>query len=553
MELSKLYADSDRPQRKKPAAPRSADGASSRRPRSKSIYAAATEVRSTPASPAPSPRDGQERSEERPARERKRRRRRERRKAGAAERAKNASQRREAARDAVLPADGVFGGAFRAFPLSAQVLKAVDDMGWEAPSEIQERMIPRVLAGRDVVGQARTGTGKTGAFAIPLVERLKDRAAEGAKGRAPSALVLSPTRELALQIHRQMIELAAYTKLRCVAVYGGAPMEPQLRALRAGCDVVVGTPGRVMDHMRRGTLRTDAISCFVLDEADRMFDLGFRDDIYWVSRRLPDEGRQTLLLSATMPKEVLRLSKEVTSDPEEIYTATGTLTVQTVEQFYISVDSPRKLGLLVHLVGEERPEKGIVFTRTKRAADRIAESLRKRGIDAGEIHGDLRQRRREQILERFREGNLAVMVATDVAARGLDIQGVTHVINFDIPEDPEDYVHRVGRTARMGRTGRAFTFVTPEEGRWLDEIEKLINKQVPRFEVEGYRCKATDEELARSPAARRGRPQRDAGEHPMARKLSPALLSLLNNRRGGGRRGPPPKSGGGRKKGRGRR
>ncbi|MBX3470932.1 MAG: DEAD/DEAH box helicase [Planctomycetes bacterium] len=442
--------------------------------------------------------------------------------------------------------DGELGGKFRQFPLSPPVLKAIHDMGWREPSEIQSLVIPLALTGRDVVGQAKTGTGKTGAFAIPCVERFRAREAAGQRGRSPVVLVLAPTRELAVQVHDQFDHLSGHARMRSVAIYGGAPMEPQLRALREGADVVVGTPGRVMDHVRRGTLRLDAIQCLVLDEADRMFDLGFRDDIYWISRRLPSEGRQTLLLSATIAGEVLKLAQEVTSDPELVYTAPeGTdLTVNTVEQFYVAVDPERKLDLLVRLIEDEAPEKGMVFTRTKRGADKVAEKLRQRGQDAGEIHGDLKQKRREQILESFREGGLHLMVCTDVAARGLDIQGVTHIFNFDVPENPEDYVHRVGRTARMGKRGRAFTFVTREDGDAVTPIEKLINKEIPRFAIDGFRAQANEDERAASTVGRAA----GLADHPLAKKLSPALLAILNERRGRGgptRGGPRPGGGGG--------
>ena len=472
--------------------------------------------------------------------------RRRRRHDGAAAEAKRQLERLEEASHEEIPAHAHFGGEFRQFGISAPILKAVEEMGWKEPSEIQKLMIPKVLMGRDVVGQARTGTGKTGAFALPILERHTARGVRNEPGRAPEVLVLTPTRELALQIEGQFEQLGVHTGVRTVCVYGGAPLEPQLRALRAGSDVVVGTPGRVMDHVRRRTLRLDEISCFILDEADRMFDIGFRDDIYWIARRMPRDGRQTLLLSATLPEEVLRLAAEVTSEPEMIRTAPveGELTVNTVEQFYVAVDPERKLDLLAHLIDMEEPEKGMVFCRTKRGADKVAERLRRRGIDAGEIHGDLKQKRREQILERFREGNLHVMVATDVAARGLDIQGVTHIFNFDVPENAEDYVHRVGRTARMGRRGRAFTFVTREDGDWLTNIEKLINKEIRAFPVEGFRTEATDEERL----AQGGRAT--LAPHPMAEKFSPALLALLNQRRGrsggpGGRGGPPRGGGGG--------
>src|SRR5581483_10568061 len=373
-------------------------------------------------------------------------------------------------------------------------------------------------------------------------------------------LVMAPTRELALQIVEQFQKIGKFTGCRSVPVYGGASMEPQLRALKAGADVVIGTPGRIMDHMRRGTLKLDSVEVFVLDEADRMFDLGFRDDIYWVSRRLPAGGpggpeaphgscrRQTMLLSATMPDEVLRLAKQVTAEPELDYTAGGeeTLTADTVEQTYVAADHERKLELLAELVVRENPEKGIVFTRTKRGADRVASRLRERGVDAEEIHGDLRQKRREAILERFRNDRLHRLIATDVAARGLDIQGVSHIFNFDIPENPEDYVHRIGRTARMGRKGRAITFVTREDGPFLTDIEKLINKHIPREEVEGFRWESNAEERGEA-----------VGEHPLADKLSPALLHLLKSAQkrggGGGPRGSGPPRGGDRRGGGGRR
>jgi superfamily II DNA/RNA helicase len=441
-------------------------------------------------------------------------------------------------RDDVEP-EGGWGGAFAQFPISKLLLRALSEIGFTAPTEIQTRVIPIALSGRDVVGQARTGTGKTAAFAIPILEKLLARAGAAPKGdgRMPKALILAPTRELALQVEGEFVKIGKYTQCRSVPVYGGASMEPQLRALRNGADVIVGTPGRVMDHVRRGTLKLDQIEFFVLDEADRMFDLGFRDDIYWVARRLPENGRQTMLLSATMPDEVLKLAKQVTAEPELVYTASplDTLTVDTVSQGYVAVDHERKTDCLLALVAKEDPAKGIVFTRTKRGADRVALKLRDKGFDAEEIHGDLRQSRREQILARFRKGDLHLLIATDVAARGLDIDGVTHIFNYDIPENPEDYVHRIGRTARMGKDGRAITFVTREDGLSLTEIEKLINKHIPREEIEGFRWESTAEERGDATAS-----------HPLAEKLSPALLSLLNSAAKKGRGGPRGGGGGGR-------
>jgi ATP-dependent RNA helicase DeaD len=441
-----------------------------------------------------------------------------------------------AAVDVPEPAEG-WGGEFAKFPVSKKILRALHEIGFKTPTEIQSRVIPIALDGRDVVGQARTGTGKTAAFAVPILDRHCRDPRTGS--RSPRALILAPTRELALQIEEQFQKIGRHTGCRSVPVYGGASMEPQLRALKSGADVIIGTPGRVMDHVRRGTLKLDAIEVFVLDEADRMFDLGFRDDIYWVARRLPEGKRQTMLLSATMPEEVLKLAKQVTAAPELVYTTQGeeTLTVDTVDQSYVAVDQERKLELLAALVVRENPEKGIVFTRTKRGADRVAARLRERGVDAEEIHGDLRQKRRESILKAFRDNRLHLLIATDVAARGLDIDNVTHIFNHDIPENPEDYVHRIGRTARMGKKGRAITFVTRADGPFLTDIEKLINKHIPREELEGFRWESTAEE--------RGD---DQGAHPLSEKLSPGLLSILKSasrrggsgpRPGGGRGGPP--------------
>ncbi|MEZ6189092.1 MAG: DEAD/DEAH box helicase [Planctomycetota bacterium] len=356
--------DDDQPPTKRApatAAPRRAQG-------SKSIYGASLEARAPerpakperparserpakPERPARSERPAKPerpaRSERRPARSERRPAveddadepprsdRRDRRKRGKARAAKREREEIAEKKSARLPLGEVSGGGFKKFNLSPELLKGLDDMGWEDPSDIQAELIPRVLAGSDVVGQARTGTGKTGAFAIPVLELYQGRGNLGKEGRSPKVLALTPTRELALQIEGQFRELGAYLKVRTVCLYGGAPLEPQFRALRNGADVVVGTPGRIMDHMRRGKLDLSKVACFVLDEADRMFDLGFRDDIYWIARRLPEEGRQTVLLSATVPPEVLTLAKEVTEDPEVVRTVTKDLTVGTVEQFYI--------------------------------------------------------------------------------------------------------------------------------------------------------------------------------------------------------------------------
>ncbi len=376
-------------------------------------------------------------------------------------------------------------GSFRELGLSAVTLAAVDRAGYTTPTPVQAGLIPRALTGIDVLGQARTGTGKTASFVLPILERVLQPGREG----GPRALVLVPTRELAVQVKDEFEKLAQGSKVHCVAVYGGKPIKGQIDKLAKHPAVVVGTPGRVLDHMSRGTLSFSALDIVTLDEADRMLDIGFRPDIEKILRRCPD-SRQTLLLSATVPPPVQKLATRYMRDPEILDFSTNELAVETIEQRYFTVDPTRKFDLLERLLDRENPRQVIVFCRTKRGTDKIHDKLaRRRSRSSGEvacIHGDLAQSVRDRVMRQFRDGSTRILVATDVVGRGIDVSSVSHIVNYDIPEFCDDYVHRVGRTGRMGREGIAFTFVTPEEGPQLTRIEMRIERLLQRDELEGF-------------------------------------------------------------------
>jgi len=364
----------------------------------------------------------------------------------------------------------------------------VRQAGYTHPTPVQAGLIPRALAGVDVLGQARTGTGKTASFVLPILERMHQPGRGG-----PRALVLVPTRELAVQVRDEFEKLAAGTRIHCVAVYGGKPIKGQIDKLAKHPAVVVGTPGRILDHLSRGTINFAGLEIVTLDEADRMLDIGFRPDIEKILRRCP-ESRQTLLLSATVPPPVQRLATRYMRDPEIMDFSVNELAVETIEQRYFTVDPTRKFDLLEKLLEREDPRQVIVFCRTKRGVDKIHERLARRrsrrgGDHSGEvacIHGDLAQSARDRVMRQFREGSVRVLVATDVVGRGIDVSSVSHIINYDIPEFCDDYVHRVGRTGRMGREGIAFTFVAPEEGPQLTRIEVRIEKLLARDEIAGF-------------------------------------------------------------------
>ncbi|NUU49813.1 DEAD/DEAH box helicase [Curtobacterium luteum] len=365
--------------------------------------------------------------------------------------------------------------------LSDQVLKAVKDIGYETPSAIQEATIPTLLEGRDVVGLAQTGTGKTAAFALPILSRMES----GAK--VPQALVLSPTRELALQVCEAFEQFASHMKhVHVLPVYGGQAYGVQLSALRRGVDVVVGTPGRIMDHIAKGTLDLSELKYLVLDEADEMLKMGFAEDVETILAETPDD-KQVALFSATMPAQIRRISQQYLTDPAEITVKTKTKTAANITQRYLMVSYPQKVDALTRILEVEDFEGMIIFVRTKSETETLAEKLRARGYAAAAISGDVAQAQRERTVNQLKSGKLDILVATDVAARGLDVDRITHVVNFDIPVDIESYVHRIGRTGRAGRKGDSISFVTPRERRLLSAIERhtkqpLTQMQLPTIE-----------------------------------------------------------------------
>ncbi len=358
---------------------------------------------------------------------------------------------------------------------------ALRDAGYTEPTPVQAGVIPEALEGFDVIGQARTGTGKTASFVIPILEQLDLPKRSG----GPQALILVPTRELAVQVRDEVVKLSKGQRVQCVAAYGGKPIRGQIEKLNRNPQVVVGTPGRVIDHIGRGTLPLNDIWCVVLDEADRMLDIGFRPDIEKILRRCPSE-RQTLLLSATVPPAIERLAKRYMHEPVMLNFSSKDMTVETIEQFYFTVDNRMKYDLLVHLLEREQAKQAIIFCRTKRGVDRLVMRLRKKLDSVDCIHGDLPQGGRDRVMKQFREGKLRYLIATDVVGRGIDVSGISHIINFDTPSFCDDYVHRVGRTGRMGRDGVAYTFVAPEEGPELTRIEQRINLELKRGELPGF-------------------------------------------------------------------
>lgn len=378
--------------------------------------------------------------------------------------------------------------------------KNLDLIGYKTPTPIQAGLIPLALEEFDIIGQARTGTGKTAAFAIPILEMLD----LSDKIPKPQALILAPTRELAVQVENETKRLAGSDKIRTVCLYGGKPIKQQINRLEKGCHIVVGTPGRVIDHLNRRTLNVDKLWCVVLDEADRMLDIGFRPDIERILRRCPDE-RQTLLLSATLPPAILLLAKRYMYRPKLINFSQDNVSSETIEQFYVNVPSEMKHEVLVKLLRREKPEQAIVFCRTKLGTERLYRKLFKAGefTDVGTIHGDMSQSARDRMMKNFRAGNIKILVATDVVGRGIDISNISHIINYDIPELSEDYVHRVGRTARMGRQGVAYTLVTPEQGGELSAIERTINCQLQRDPIQEVVNETRDDGQTEKPGTRK--------------------------------------------------
>lgn len=368
---------------------------------------------------------------------------------------------------------------FGSLDLSKKLYSAISDMGFEEPSPIQVAAIPLLMEGRDVIGQAQTGTGKTAAFGIPIVEKLNP------KFRGVQALVLCPTRELAIQVAEEITKIGKYREARTVAIYGGQPIDRQVLTLKRGVHIVVGTPGRLLDHLRRKTLRLNDLRFTVLDEADEMLDMGFIEDIETILQETPAE-KQTLLFSATMPEEIQRLARKYLNNPEVISVSRDELTVPQTEQVFYEVKEHTKFDGLCRVLDTSDINLAIIFCRTKRGVDELVAGLDARGYEAEGLHGDLTQAQRNKVMKKFREGHVEILVATDVAARGLDIENVSHVINYDIPQDPESYVHRIGRTGRAGKSGIAISFVVPREYRQLRLIEKMINTRIKRGKLPSF-------------------------------------------------------------------
>jgi ATP-dependent RNA helicase DeaD len=369
---------------------------------------------------------------------------------------------------------------FHTLSLQPSVLAALERVEYHSPTPIQAALIPHALRGQDVIGQAQTGTGKTAAFLLPFFNSWRDTNEPG-----PQMLVLTPTRELSVQVAEEARNLSPSRHCRALPIYGGQRIREQLASMKKGFAIAVGTPGRVLDHLARGTLSLARVRYLVLDEADRMLDIGFRPDIERILRRCPTD-RQTLLLSATMPPPVLRLAQRYMREPFHINLSPDRVTVENIRQTYMTVTPERKFDLLLKVLEREQPRQCIIFCERKRWADRLYQHLRRAHKRVAAMHGDLTQPTRDDIMRKFRDGTITYLVATDVVGRGIDVCNISHIINYDLPHDPENYVHRIGRTGRMGADGIAIAFVTPEQGEQLTAIEAFINMQLESDQIEGF-------------------------------------------------------------------
>jgi len=344
-------------------------------------------------------------------------------------------------------------------------------MGFEEATPIQAETIPLALEGKDVIGQAQTGTGKTAAFGLPMLNKIDS------KKKQVQGLVIAPTRELAIQVQEELYQLSKFKKVKMMSVYGGASIGHQIKQIKQGAQIVVGTPGRMLDHINRGTLKLNTVETLVLDEADEMLNMGFIEDIEKIISEVPDE-RQTLLFSATMPKPIQRIGEKFMKNPELVKVKAKTISATSVTQYYTKARDNEKFDIMTRLLDVQNPTASLVFARTKKRVDELAQGFEIRGFKAEGIHGDLAQNKRMKILKDFKAGKIEILVATDVAARGIDVEGLTHVYNYDIPQDPESYVHRIGRTGRAGQKGVSVTFVTPQEMSYLKTIENLTKQEM---------------------------------------------------------------------------
>ena len=416
-----------------------------------------------------------------------------------------------AVRDRSRPTKDSVLTSFLELGLTQPITRALADEQYATPTPIQAQTIPQVLAARDVVGIAQTGTGKTAAFALPILDRL------AASPRRPDArscrvLVLSPTRELSAQIVESFRTYGRYLRPQVALAIGGVPINPQIRALAAGVDVLVATPGRLLDLMQNRAVALDRVEVFVLDEADRMLDMGFIHDIRRIVAKLPAK-RQTLLFSATMPAEIADLASHMLRDPARIAVTPAATTVERIAQRVIHLERGGKPALLAEILREEAVARTLVFTRTKRGADKVVRALAKSGLAAEAIHGNKSQGQRERVLAAFRTGRLRTLIATDIAARGIDVEGISHVVNYDLPNIPESYVHRIGRTARAGADGVAISFCEPEEAAFLRDIEKLIRMSIPATDRGRSRRAPTDHRPQRSNGAAAATPRYHQGDN----------------------------------------
>jgi ATP-dependent RNA helicase RhlE len=375
--------------------------------------------------------------------------------------------------------------SFDSLSLSDALLKAVADQGYTTPTPVQIKAIPPILAGKDIMAGAQTGTGKTAGFSLPLLQRLAEGVDLNARPRRIRALVLVPTRELAAQVYESIVTYGKYLPLQTQVIVGGASINMQIRQLRHGCDIVVATPGRLMDHIGQKTLSLGSIEILVLDEADRMLDMGFLPEIRRIMAYLP-KNRQSLLFSATMPGAIKTLAATILNNPVEIEVAKQNITAELVSECVYGINKDNKRELLSYLIGSNNWKQVLIFVRTKHGADRLEKQLIKDGIRATSLHGDKTQGARTKALDYFKNGKVTALVATDIAARGLDIEDLPHVVNYDLPQVAEDYIHRIGRTGRAGASGSALSLVCPEEAYLLEAIEKLLKRQIPRVGDTGY-------------------------------------------------------------------
>ena len=402
--------------------------------------------------------------------------------------------------------------SFENLGLSADLLRAVKEQGYETPTPIQREAIPHILEGHDILAGAQTGTGKTAGFTLPMLQRLENRPSGPRRVRA---LILTPTRELAAQVNESVRTYGKYRPVRTMEIYGGVSPRPQITKIQRGVDVVIATPGRLLDHVRQGNIDLSSVEMFVLDEADRMLDMGFIRDIRQIIKHLPGE-RQNLLFSATFSKEIRELANKLLDHPAEIQVAQRNTTADRVEQRVYPVDKARKRELLSEMIGRGNWQQVLVFTRTKHGANRLAKQLDQDGITADAIHGNKGQGARTRALRDFKSGKVRVLVATDIAARGLDIDRLPHVVNFELPHVPEDYVHRIGRTARAGQDGTAVSLVCVDELKLLQGIEKLLKRDIEREYVAGYEVdkRIKPEPIVNGRAGRNNAPRKTARKRP---------------------------------------